>query len=105
MSAGRHHCPWPTLEVIPMTLAPETGELSWVSMGLRRVPFHAEVSTLPLESQDSSSGLEVIDLEVKFCRALSAVSGHAGSRIGPALGYSATASRHPAPRNLNRFGF
>jgi hypothetical protein len=47
-----------------MTLAPETGEVSWASMGLRRVLFLAEVITLPLKSQDSSSGSEVIDLEV-----------------------------------------
>jgi hypothetical protein len=30
-------------EVIPTTLAPETGEVSWVCMGLRRVLFLAEV--------------------------------------------------------------
>jgi hypothetical protein len=86
-----------------MTLALETGEVSWVSMGLRRVLFLAEVSTLLSKSQDSSSGSEVVDLEVKFCRVLSAVSGRAGSRIDPALGYSAAASRLPAPRNLNHF--
>jgi hypothetical protein len=51
MSAGRWLCPWPTLVVIPTTLAPETGEVSWVSMGLRRVPFLAEVDTLPSKSQ------------------------------------------------------
>jgi hypothetical protein len=50
-----------------MTLAPETGKVSWVSMGLRRVPFLAEVSTLPSKSQDSSSGSEVVGLEAKFC--------------------------------------
>jgi hypothetical protein len=47
-----------------MTLAPETGKVSWVSMGLRWVLFLTEVSTLPSKSQDSSSGSEVIDLEV-----------------------------------------
>jgi hypothetical protein len=35
--------PWCAPEVIPMTLAPETGEVSWASMGLRRVPLLAEV--------------------------------------------------------------
>jgi hypothetical protein len=41
--AGIQRCPWHTPEVIPMTLAPKTGEVSWASMGLRRVPFLAEV--------------------------------------------------------------
>jgi hypothetical protein len=50
MSAGSQLCPWPTLEVIPTTLAPETGEVSWVSMGLRRVLFLAKVNTLPSKS-------------------------------------------------------
>jgi hypothetical protein len=103
-SAGRLRGPWPTLEVIPTTLAPETGEVSWVSMGLRRVPFLAEVSTLPSMSRDFSSGSEVADLEVKFCGASPTVSGRAGSRIDPALGCSAAASRFPAPWNLNHFG-
>jgi hypothetical protein len=40
---GRPRCPWHTPEVIPMTLAPETGKVSWACMGLRRVPFLAEV--------------------------------------------------------------
>jgi hypothetical protein len=64
MLADRQHCPWHTPEVIPTTLAPETGEVSWVSIGLLRVLFLAEVNTRPSESQDSSSGLEVVDLEV-----------------------------------------
>jgi hypothetical protein len=104
MSAGRRLCPWPTLEVIPTTLAPETGEVSWVSMGLQRVLFLAKVRTLPSKSQDSSSGSEIIDLEVKSRGVSSAVLGRAGSRIDPALRCSATVNRHPAPRNLNRFG-
>jgi hypothetical protein len=49
MPAGRQHCPWHTPEVIPMTLAPETGEVSWVCMGLRRVLFLAEVLFVSVE--------------------------------------------------------
>jgi hypothetical protein len=41
--ADRQRCPWHTPEVIPMTLAPKTGEVSWVSMGLQRVLFLVEV--------------------------------------------------------------
>jgi hypothetical protein len=51
-SAGRWICPWPTRMVIPTTLAPKTGEVSWVSMGLRRVLFLAEVNLHPSKSQD-----------------------------------------------------
>jgi hypothetical protein len=43
MPAGRPRCPWHTPEVIPTTLAPETGEASWVCMGLQRVPVLAKV--------------------------------------------------------------
>jgi hypothetical protein len=52
MLAGRWLCPWPTLVVIPTTLAPKTGKLSWVSMGLQRVLPLAEVNMLPSKSQD-----------------------------------------------------
>jgi hypothetical protein len=55
MSAGRWLCPWPTQIVIPTTLAPETGEVSWVSMRLRWVLFLAEVDSHPLKYQDLSS--------------------------------------------------
>jgi hypothetical protein len=82
-----------------MTLAPKTGEVSWVSMGLQRVPFLAEVSTLPSESQDSSSILEVVDLEVKFRGVSPTVSGRAGSMIGLASGCYTAARWHPAPRD------
>jgi hypothetical protein len=34
-SPGRSLYPWPTQIVIPTTLAPKTGEVSWESMGLR----------------------------------------------------------------------
>jgi hypothetical protein len=88
-----------------MTLAPKTGEVSWVSMGLRRVPFLIEVSTLSSKSQDSSSGLKVVDLEVKSRGVSPTVSGRAGSRVDPAGGRHAGACRHLAPRNLNHFGF
>jgi hypothetical protein len=85
-SAGRGFCPWPTRIVIPTTLAPETSEVSWVSMGLRRVLFLVEVVSRPSKSQDPSSGSEVIGLEVKLRGVSPAVSGRAGSRAGPALG-------------------
>jgi hypothetical protein len=84
MPAGRQRCPWHTLEVIPTTLAPETGEVSWVSMGLQRVLFLAEVSTFPMKSQDSLSGPEVVDLGVKFYGVSPTVSRRAGSGTDPA---------------------
>jgi hypothetical protein len=86
-----------------MTLAPETGEVSWVSMELRRVLFLAEVDSHSSKFQDLSSGLEVVVLEVKSWRTLPAISGHTGSRTEPALGCSAAASWRLAPRNLNHF--
>jgi hypothetical protein len=43
MPAGIQLGPWHAPLVIPTTLAPETGKVSWVSMGLRRVPLLAEV--------------------------------------------------------------
>jgi hypothetical protein len=104
MSAGRWLCPWPTRIVIPTTLAPESGKVSWVSMGLRRVLFLAEVYSRPSKSQDPSSALEIVGLEVKLCGVSPAFSGRAGSRTGPALGCFTAASRRLAPRNLNRFG-
>jgi hypothetical protein len=76
-----------------MTLAPKTGEVSWVSMGLRRVLFLAKVSVRPSKSQDLLSGLEVVALEAKSRSTLPAVSGCTGSRTEPARGYSAAASR------------
>jgi hypothetical protein len=88
-----------------MTLAPKTGKVSWVSMGLQWVPFLAEVCTFPSKSQVSLSGSEVVVLEFKFRGVSSTVSGHAGSRIDSAGDRHATASRYPVPRNLNRFGF
>jgi hypothetical protein len=45
-----------------MTLAPETGEVSWVSMGLRRVLFLTEVDTLLSKSQDPLSSSVVVAL-------------------------------------------
>jgi hypothetical protein len=87
-----------------MTLAPETGEVSWVSMGLPRVLFLAKVSMLSSKSQDSSSGLEVVDLEVKPRGVSPAVSGHAGFGTDPAVSCPAAASRHPAPQNLGHSG-
>jgi hypothetical protein len=49
MPADRLRCPWHTPEVIPMTLAPKIGEVSWACMGLRRVPFLAEVLFISIE--------------------------------------------------------
>jgi hypothetical protein len=94
----------PTRIVIPMALAPETGEISWVSMGLRWVLFLAEVYSRPSKSQDPLSGSEVVALMAKSRGVSPAILGRAGSRTGLALGCSAAASRCPAPRNLNRFG-
>jgi hypothetical protein len=83
-SAGRGLCPWPTQIVIPTTLAPETGEVSWDSMGLRRVLFLAEVDSYPSKSQDLFSRWRVVDPEVKSRGIRPAVSRHAGSRTEPA---------------------
>jgi hypothetical protein len=88
-----------------MTLAPETSKVSWVCMGLRRVPILAEVSTLPSKSQDSSSGLEVVGLEVKPHGASPAISRHASSQTDPAGNRHTAASWYAAPRNLCHFGF
>jgi hypothetical protein len=97
--AGRWLCPWPTQIVIPTTLAPETGEVSWDSMGLRWVLFLAEVDSHPSKSQDLSSGWKVVDLEVKSWRILPAVSGRTGSK--PSRGCSTAVSQRLAPQNLN----
>jgi hypothetical protein len=67
MIADRWLCPWPTQIVIPMILAPETGEVSWDSMGLRRVLFLAKVNSHPSKFQGLSSGWKVVDLRVGFC--------------------------------------
>jgi hypothetical protein len=80
-----------------MTLAPETGEVSWVCMGLWRVLFLAGVSTLPSKSKDSSSDLEVADLEVKSRGVSLAVSGRTNSKTDPASGCCAAARWCPAP--------
>jgi hypothetical protein len=88
-----------------MTLAPKTGEVSWVSMGLRRVLFLAEVSTLLSKSQDSSPGSEVVGLEVRPRGALPAVSGCASFKTDLAGDCHAAASRYAVPRNLCRFEF
>jgi hypothetical protein len=98
---GRWFCPWPTQIVIPTTLAPETGKVSWVSMGLRRVLFLAEVDLRLSKSQYLLSGLGVVYLEAKFRRTLPAISGRTSSRTEPARGCSAPASRRLATRNLN----
>jgi hypothetical protein len=87
-----------------MTLAPKTDEVSWVSMGLWRVLFLAEVYSRPSKSQDPSSGSEVVALMAKSRGVPPAISRRAGSGTGPALGCSAAASRRPAPWDLNRFG-
>jgi hypothetical protein len=60
-------------------------------MGLRPVLILAEVSTLPSKSQDSSSDLEVADLEVKSRGMLPAVSGRIDSKTDPAGGCCAVA--------------
>jgi hypothetical protein len=47
--AGRLHSPWHAPEVIPTTLVPETGEVSWVCMGLRWVLFLTKVLFASIE--------------------------------------------------------
>jgi hypothetical protein len=67
------------------------------SMGLRRVLFLAEVDSYPSKSQDLSSSLKVVDLEVNFRGVSPAVSGHAGSRTEPAGSWLMATSWRPAP--------
>jgi hypothetical protein len=88
-----------------MTLAPETGEVSWVCMGLRRVLILAKVSTLPSKSLDSSSDLGVGGLEAKPRGAPPAISGCAGSKTDLAGDRRVATSRYAAPWNLCHFGF
>jgi hypothetical protein len=83
-----------------MTLAPETGKVSSVSMGLQQVLFLAEVSTLPSKSQDSLFGPEVVNLEVKPRGVSPAVLGCAGSKTDPAGGCYVAARWCLAPRDL-----
>jgi hypothetical protein len=64
----------------PDSHPPETGEVSWDSMGLQRVLFLAEVDSYPSKSQGFSSGWNMVDLEVKSRGISPAVSGRAGSR-------------------------
>jgi hypothetical protein len=75
-------------------------------MGLQWVLLLAEVDSYPSKSQDLSSGLKVVDLEVKSQRILPTVSGRVGSRTEPARGCSAAASQRLAPWNLSlsKFG-
>jgi hypothetical protein len=73
-------CPWPTQIIIPMTLTPETGEVSWDSMGLWRVLFLAEVYSHPSKSQGFSSDWKFVELEVKFHGVSPAVSTRASSQ-------------------------
>jgi hypothetical protein len=106
MLAGRRLYPWPTQIVIPTTLAPQTGEVLWDNIGLRRVLYLAEVNSRPSKSQGFSSGWKVVYVEVKFRGVSSAISGCAGSRTEPAWGCSAVVSRRPAPWNScpSKFG-
>jgi hypothetical protein len=46
----------------PHDTSPETGKVSWVSMGLWRVLFLAEVDSYLSKSQDVSSGSEAVVL-------------------------------------------
>jgi hypothetical protein len=62
-----------------MTLAPETGEVSWVSLGLRRVPLLAEVLPALVEVPGLWSDLVALVAEAGPCKVLLAVSGRAGS--------------------------
>jgi hypothetical protein len=86
MPAGIKLGPWHAPLVIPTTLAPETGEVSWVSMGLRRVLLLAEVLLFLSKSQDSPSGLEVAGFEARSRGIPPAVLRRTGSRLNPAGG-------------------
>jgi hypothetical protein len=60
-------------------------------MGLQRVLFPAKVSTFLTKSQDSFSGSEVVDLEVKSLGVSPAISGCTGAKTDPAGGCYAAA--------------
>jgi hypothetical protein len=62
--------------------------------------FLAEVDTLLSKFQDSLSGSEVVDLEVKSRGVSSAVSGRTGSKTDPTGGGYAAARWCLAPRDL-----
>jgi hypothetical protein len=83
-----------------MTLAPETGEVSWSNIGLQWVLFSVKVNSHPSKSQGFSSSWKVVDLEVKSRRVSPAISGCAGSMIEPVWGCLMATSWHPAPRDL-----
>jgi hypothetical protein len=74
-------------------------------MGLRWVLILAEVRTLPSKSQDSPSDLGVGGLEAKSRGAPLTISGHAGSKTGPAGDRQAAVSQYATPWNLCRFKF
>jgi hypothetical protein len=99
MLAGRSCCLWHTQVVIPMTLAPETGEVSWDSMGLRCVLFLTEVHSHLSKYQGFISDWRIV--KFKNYRASPAVSGCAGSWTEPTQSYLAAASLCQAPWNLS----
>jgi hypothetical protein len=79
MPAGILPGPWCAPEVIPTTLTPETGEVSWASMGLRRVLLLAEVLPALIEVPGLWSDLVSLVAEAGPCGVLPTVSGRAGS--------------------------
>jgi hypothetical protein len=73
-------------------------------MGLRWVLILAEVSLFPSKSQDSSFGMEVVGLEVKYRGMSPAVSGQTGSKTDLADDCHAGAHRCLAPWDLLPWG-
>jgi hypothetical protein len=93
MPAGILPGPWCAPLFIPPTLAPETGEVSWASMGLWRIPLLAEVLLALIEVPGFWSGLVALVVEAGSCEVFPAISGRAGSKTDPA-GDCHTAVRH-----------
>jgi hypothetical protein len=61
--AGRPHHLWPTQVVIPMTLAPETVEVSWERHGSSAGSFLTEVHSHSSKSQGLASGWRAVGFE------------------------------------------
>jgi hypothetical protein len=104
-SAGKWLFPRPTQIVISTTLAPETGEVSWVAWGFGGFYSSPKLIRIRRSPRISRPAWRLLIFRSSLGD-LPAVSGRAGSRTEPARGCSTVASRRLAPRNLSlsKFG-
>jgi hypothetical protein len=88
-----------------MTLAPETGEVSWASMGLQRVPLLAEVLLVFVEVPGFWSSLVALIIKAESCGVFPAISRRADSKMRPDWRPRASELRVGVlpPGNLRRF--